>query len=95
MRLPGLAIQSKCHVARAAAEIQNPGIWPGKDMSKNPRHPAPPQSVYIEGQEMIEQVVARRDGGEHLADSAGCSLGIPSAFRRSANYVGFGVAAQV
>src|SRR6266568_5577211 len=92
--LPSVTMKSKCHVASAAAQIHHTGVRPGEDMSEGPGGSPPPQTVDIEREEMIEKVVTRCDGAEHLADGAGCCIFICGAFRRSANYFGLGLAAH-
>ncbi len=92
--IPSLAMKSKCHVASAAAQIHHTGVRPGEDMSEGPGGSPPPQTVDIEREEMIEKVVTRCDGAEHLADGARCCISIRGAFRRSANYFALGLAAH-
>ena len=94
LRIPSLAMKSKCHVAGAAAQIQHTGVRPGENVSEGPGGSPPPQAVDIEREEMIEKIVTRRDGAEHLADSAGRCISICGAFRRGANYFGLGLAAH-
>ena len=94
LRIPSLAMKSKCHVASAAAQIHHTGVRSGEDVSEGLRGAPPPQMVDIEREEMIEKVVTRRDGAEHLADGAGCCISIRGAFRRSANYFALGLSAH-
>ena len=94
LRIPSLAMKSKCHVAGAAAQIHHTGVRPGEDVSEGLSGSPPPQPVDIEREKMIEKVVTRRDGAEYLADGAGCCISIRGAFRRSANYFGLGLAAH-
>ncbi len=92
--LPSVTMKSKCHVASAAAQIQHTDARSGEDVSEGPGSSPPPQMVDIEREEMIEKVVTRRDGAEHLADGARCCISIRGAFRRSANYFALGLAAH-
>ena len=92
--IPSLAMKSKCHVASAAAQIHHTGVRSREDVREGPGGSPPPQTVDIEREEMIEKVVTRCDGAEHLADGARCCISIRGAFRRSANYFALGLAAH-
>src|SRR5207245_11420324 len=94
LRIPSLAMKSKCHVASAAAQIHHTGVRAGEDVSEGLRGAPPPQMGDIEREEMIEKVVTRRDGAEHLADSASCCISICGAFRRSAKHFASPLAAH-
>ena len=94
LALPGVTMKSKCHVASAAAQIHHTGVRSREDVREGPSCSSPPQTVNIKREEMIEKVVTRRDGAEHLADSASGCISIRGAFRRSANYFGLGLAAH-
>jgi hypothetical protein len=54
------------HVTGAATDIKNAGIRSGQDMSKLSRGLPPPKPINVEGEQMIEQIVAGRDGGKHF-----------------------------
>src|SRR6266852_6304864 len=66
-RLPCLAAQGECHIARAATQVEDLRLRMGKDVSKGARRFSPPQPVDVEREDMVQQIVAWRDGGKHLA----------------------------
>jgi hypothetical protein len=82
-RLPN---QREGHISGPAAEIKNASGGPGKDMAECTRGTTPPQTVHVQRQHMIQQVVARRDGGEHFAHGPRRSLRVACAFWGSPDY---------
>src|ERR1017187_273045 len=72
-RTPGAVLEeSHGHVAGAAADVEDSGIGVGEDGPEAPRRAPPPEPVHVGGEHMIQQVVPRRNGVEHLAH---CSCG--------------------
>src|SRR6202789_1708363 len=65
--LGALLQEGRCHVAGAAAEVQNAGVGAGEDVSEAARGAVPPAAVEAHGEQVIEQVVAGCDGVEDLA----------------------------
>jgi hypothetical protein len=70
----GSAAQRKCHVAGTATEIQDTGIRALQDRVKFASGAPPPEAVDVEGENVVEKIVARRDRGKHLADGGGSGL---------------------
>ncbi len=63
---PGRAGERRREIERAGAEIEIGAV--GSLLPREPSHcGAAPGAVHIEAQEMVQQVVARRDRGEHAA----------------------------
>src|SRR5207247_692030 len=61
---PGRAGERRREIERAGAEIEIGAV--GSQLPREPSHRgAAPGAVHIEAQEMVQQVVARRDRGEH------------------------------
>src|ERR1700691_1610970 len=84
--IPCLCAQGEVHVPGAAAEIQNAGVRPVKNLRERARGAAPPQAVDVERQKVVEQIVAGSDRGKHLADGARRCVGIACAFGGGADY---------
>src|SRR5215471_12734762 len=80
---PGPA-QGKCHVPSATAEIKYSRLGTPNDVLKLVCCTAPPQPVYVQRENVIQQVIARRDRGKHLAHGPRRGIWIPRAFRSSA-----------
>ena len=78
--LPDGAVQSEGHVAGAAAEIESAGAGALQDVAESAGGAAPPQAVNVEREQVVEQVVAGRDGGEHVAHGGGGLLAVLRAF---------------
>ncbi len=76
-----LDLEGECQVARAAAEIKNASVGASKDASEFFRCQPAPSVVHREGEEVIEEVVSRRNGAEHIAHSARGIALVASAFR--------------
>jgi hypothetical protein len=74
-------VQSECHIAGSATEIQHSSIFPLQDVPEPPCRPPPPQAVYIHRQHMIQHVVSRCYRREHLAYSIRSSVLIVDALR--------------
>src|SRR5579864_3368929 len=53
------------------------------------RRASPPHAVDIERQQVVEQIIAGRDGGEYIANSARRRPRVPGSFRRGADNRGF------
>src|SRR5260370_30808388 len=81
-----LLAQGEGHVSGAAAKIENAGIGLGEGLRESAGGATPPQAVDVEGEHMVEQVVARSDRGKHLADGAGGGIGIARAFGGGSEY---------
>src|ERR1700681_447651 len=60
--------QSESHVSGAATKIQHASIGTLQNGIELARGAPPPQPVNVERKNVIQQVVARRNRGEHLAD---------------------------
>ena len=67
-------------IAGTAAKIENYGISALKDGAEVPCCASAPEAIQFERQEMVQQIVARRDLREHLADFFGRVRFIDSAF---------------
>jgi hypothetical protein len=63
-------MQSEGHVAGATAKVENARVWLLQDCRKTASRPTPPPTVYVERENMIEQIVPRRDGSEHFPHCA-------------------------
>src|SRR5215467_1913716 len=77
-----LPSQGKRHVASSAAEIEHACIRALQDVVESSRRATPPQAIHIQGENMVQQVVAGRDGSEHLAHGTSGGVLIASAFGR-------------
>src|SRR5581483_10571400 len=70
----------KGHVPSAAAEVQHTHTLSIEKMRKSSCGASPPQTIDVEREQMVQQVIAWRNRGEHLAHGAGsrfwvcCSL---------------------
>src|ERR1700719_3317492 len=89
--LASLFAEGKGHVAGAAAEIKDAAIGLGKDLREGAGGAAPPQAIDIERENVIEQIVAGSDGGEHVPDGASGCFGIMCAFGGGADHEFWGV----
>src|ERR1700724_4592050 len=78
-RLPCPTAQGKRHISSAATQVEDPGIRPGKDVSKGSSRPSPPEPVHVEGKDVVQQVVAGRNRSEHLAHGSGGGLWVRGA----------------
>src|SRR6266404_1070004 len=83
--IAGSATQSQRHVAGPTADIQDLGIRPLQNMAESSRRAPPPPTVDIGGENMIEQVVARRDLIKHLLHRLRSGFFIPRAVRFGAS----------
>src|SRR4029077_1888417 len=63
--------ERKREIAGATAEIQDHGVRSIENRAQAPRSPRAPPAIELSRQQMVEQIVARRDLREHLADLAG------------------------
>src|SRR6202000_1238003 len=64
------------HVAGPTADVEHTGFRPHKDAAEAARTACPPAPVEPHRKQMIQQVVARRDGVEDVANMLrGCGLG--------------------
>jgi hypothetical protein len=71
------AAEIEREIARAAAEIENDGAGALEDGEKEARRSPAPEAIDLEGEKMIEEVVARSDLAEHFADFArGVGFGV-------------------
>lgn len=73
-RSPGASKKSEGHVAGPAAEVEDGGIGTREDMGETACGAPPPESVDVEGKDVIEEIVARRDRAEHVAHSKRCGF---------------------
>lgn len=89
LRLPK---QCKSHITGAATQVKNLRVrtiqYPGEALGGA----SPPQAINIERQYVVEQVVTRSYGREHLADSDSCRMRIRRAFRAGTKNTFVGVA---
>ena len=69
-----LTIERKRHVAGSAAKVQHGGIAAAHDVAEAARGTPPPVAIDVERKNVIEQVIARRDAGKHLAHGIGCGF---------------------
>src|SRR5215472_2159463 len=60
-------MQCKSHVACATADVKNLSILTRQNRPKGARGAIPPETVDVHRQYVIQQVISRRDGTEHLA----------------------------
>ena len=88
--LPCLTAQRERHVASPAAQVEDSRILPRQDVAKGPSGATPPHAINVERQHMVQQIVARRDGGEHLAHRASRRSRVTRAFGGGADNGGFG-----
>ncbi len=61
--------QRESHVSRTATKIQHACLGTLQNGLELPCRAPPPQAVNVERKNMIQQVVARRNRGEHFSDS--------------------------
>ncbi len=64
---PRRAPQRKRQIPRAAAQIEHARIAPLQNRPHAPRDAPPPQAIQLHRQQMIQQVVPRRDLRKHIA----------------------------
>jgi hypothetical protein len=62
--------QRKGEVAGAAAKIEHASIAPLQDWPETPRCTSAPHAILLQRQQMIQEVVARRDFRKHFAHFA-------------------------
>src|ERR1700682_5002327 len=62
------ARESESEVTGSAAEIEDKSIGPIENGMQMSGGAGAPEPVELQGQEMVEQIVARRDLREHFAD---------------------------
>jgi hypothetical protein len=74
-----LPAQRQGHVGGAAAQVERARAGALQDFAEEARRPPPPQLVDVEGEQVVEQIVAGRDGGEHRAHRLRRLLGIGDA----------------
>jgi len=89
MRIPRLTAQGESHVPGAAAKIENPDVGTREDVAEAASGTTPPEPVHVTGKHVVQKIVARRDGSEHVAHGPCCGLSIAGPCGRSTNYVGF------
>ena len=77
------AVEGKGHVAGTAAEVEDDGVWAGEDGAEGAGGATPPEAVDAGGEQVVEQVVARRNGVEHLLDALGRSGGVETPLGRA------------
>jgi hypothetical protein len=81
--------QGESHVAGAAAKIENPHIGTRDDVAEDTSGTTPPEAVHVTGEHVVQKIVARCDGSEHVAHGPCCGLSIAGPCGRSTNYAGF------
>jgi hypothetical protein len=64
------AAQRERHVSGAATKIKHASFGTPQNGIEGPRRAPPPQAVNVERENMIQQIVARRNRSEHLPDGA-------------------------
>src|SRR6185369_12987353 len=84
----GAPIQSKGHVAGPAAEIEHLCIVLAEDVAESTSGTPPPETIDVHRQHVIEQIVAGRDGVEHLPHGGGGGLLIAGSLWTSADCFG-------
>ena len=62
------ARESESEVTGSAAEIEDKGIGPVENGIQKSGGAGPPEPIELQGQQMVEQIVARCDLREHFAD---------------------------
>jgi len=65
------AVEREGKIARATAEVEDAGFRPPKDMLEPASGAAAPDAIKREGEEMVQEVVARHDSAKHFADARG------------------------
>jgi hypothetical protein len=65
------ACQLQSQVGGAAAKVEGARAGRRQSRGERPRGAAPPDAVAVEREQVVEEVVARGDAGEHLPDGAG------------------------
>src|ERR1700722_13064723 len=73
--------QSECQVSRTTAQIEDAGIGAAQDATKFFRREAAPLVIQRERQQVVQQVVSRRNSAEHIADAPRGIAFVTSAFR--------------
>src|SRR6266852_1518165 len=64
------ARQPESKITGATAKIEHSRIAPLQNWAETPRRPRAPHAIQLEGQQMIQEIVARRDFREHFANFA-------------------------
>ena len=84
-------VEGEGHVAGAAAEVEDDCLGAGEDGTDGAGGAPPPDTIYPCRQQVVQEVVARSDGVEHLLDVRGGSDGVGDAGgARAGGGVGFG-----
>ena len=65
------AIERERQIARAAAQIENTRSGPPKNRQKTSRRAIPPNTVERKREQMVQEIVARRDPAKHLLHTLG------------------------
>jgi hypothetical protein len=89
VRIPRLAAQGESHVPGTAAKIENPHIGTRDDVAEDTSGTTPPEAVHVKGEHVVQKIVARRYGSEHVAHGPCCGLSIAGPCGRSTHYVAF------
>ena len=63
--------ESRGHVTSTAANVENAGFGTGEDVAESVGGASPPTAIKAEGEQVVEAVVAGRDGVEKGADVGG------------------------
>ena len=63
-----MLVEGEGHVAGAAAQVEDDGLGTSKDGTHGAGGASPPEAVDARREQVVEQVVARSDGVEHLLD---------------------------
>src|SRR5439155_1621252 len=79
--------ESQSEIAGSATQIQNHSIGAFKDRSKALRSPSAPQPIQLERQQMVQQIVTRRDLREHVAYFSLCDRIARGALRTISLYL--------
>ena len=79
------AIQRECHVAGAAAQIEHLRVGTPQHFGEHARGAVPPHPIDVHREHVIQQIVARRDRGEHLAHRIRCGRFVARARRSGAH----------
>src|SRR5579864_3597737 len=85
-RLSSFPPQRERHVAGSAAEIQNTRFRPPENGGECPRRPPPQEAIDVKGQDVIEQIIARRNGRKHLLHGPRRRRRVLRPFRRRSNH---------
>src|SRR5271167_2121481 len=78
-------MQRERHISGTAAEVENLRVGPAQHLGEGARSAVPPHAVNVHREQVVQQIVAWSNGGEHLANGIG-SRGFVARSGRSRTY---------